>query len=271
MTSKRKSRKVGLAFVDLQSDPFPESGRNYTLVDPASICVGDIPYPDTELKLLRVQVLSLYIEDLPDFRNRSEGLLTFAAVTRTRGDSANKEDLEYSLGFSVKNRDYAPGLLQRMVFRNVLVREFFDLGIDLVELDSQFADAYKKVSTVVDESGLTSIDAIQSVPYIKVATRLFGGLVESFGKNIDDVVWSEMPSLQFSPGPGGAFLRTGIYVLHEQRSLHQTKSARQRGGGKRFPLNSILFRDGRLEHADKDAFPLPNHLIFSIQTEPYLA
>lgn len=269
MSSKRKSRKVGLAFVNLGPDAYPEPGQDYALVSAASTDLAERACPNTEYKLLRVQLLNLYVENLPDFANRAEGLLTIEARTRMREDKSNKEDLAFSLKFSVKDRDYAPGFLQRLIFRNVLVREFFELGIDLAELDSQFSDTYAKVAGVVDESGLSSIDAINSVPYIKVASKLFDGLTQAFGKDADDVIWSEMPSLQFNPSPGGAFLRTGIYVLHEWRSLYSSRVSRQKKRGRQFPLKDVAFRDGKIAHRSDAGFPLPNHLVFSLQIDPH--
>ena len=99
MPSRRKSRKVGLAFVNLGPDTHPEPGKDYALVSAASTDLAERACPNTEYKLLRLQLLNLYVENLPDFANRAEGLLTLEARTRTLEDKSNKEDLAFSLKF----------------------------------------------------------------------------------------------------------------------------------------------------------------------------
>lgn len=268
--TKKRMRKVSLGFVRLGADEFPEPEKDYPLVTASSRDVGALPAPDTEFKLLRLQLLSLYIEDLPDFTNRNEALLKLGAHTRTREDVSNKEELSFALEFNVLDRSYAPGFLQRIVFRNVLLREFMEVGLNLVELDKNLADAYSKVAAVIEESGLSQIDAINSIPYLKVATKLFDGLIREFGKNADDLVWSESPALYLQPGPGGAFLRTGIYVLYEARSLHPTRTSKKKQG-KPMPLSKLLYRDGEIRHPSDPDWPLSNHMIFSTFLEPFSA
>jgi hypothetical protein len=268
MAKKKKMRKVSLGFVDLGGDTAPDSSKDYSLIKAASQIIGSLPMPETEFKTLRLQLLNLYIEDLPDFTNKNEALLTLRTSTRVREDKANKEDLAFSVEFNVKDGSPAPGFLQRMAFRNVLLCQFFDLGLDLVELDKNLSETYGKVAKVIEDSGLSSIDALNTVPYLKVATKLFDGLVKTFGKNADDVVWSETPALYLEPGPGGAFLRSGIYVLYETKSLHPRKGSRQKGG-KTMPIKKLVYRDGEIHHVDDPKFPLSNHLIFSISLKKF--
>ena len=266
MAKKNKMRPVRLGFVDLAGDDYPKQGQDYNIVTAASHAVGSLPYPGTEYKLFRMQLLNMYVEDLPDFTNQNEALLKLGGETRDHDESANKEKLTYSIDFNVKDRSYAPGFLNRVVFRNVLLREYFDLGLDLVELDKNLSDTYSKVAKVVDDSGLSGIDAINSIPYIKVATKLFDGLIRTFGKNADDVVWKEVPGLYLVPAPGGAFLRTGVYVLFEQRSIYSTRKGNKKPG-KAMPISKLLYRDGEVRHASDANWPLSNHLVFNTLLE----
>jgi hypothetical protein len=267
MPAQRKvMRTVNLAFVDLRGDRSPLPGKDYELVDATSEAVGALPIPPSDFKSLSLQLLNLYIEDLPDFTHKNEGLLKLNSETRTYKDKSNKEELTYSVEFSVRDRNYAPGFLQRDVFKHVLIQNTLNLSFNLVELDKDLAEVYTKVAGVVNDSGLSSIDALNTIPYLKVAAKLFGGLIKVFGKNADDLVWSEAPSLDLSPAPGGAFLRTGIYLLYEMKSIHPTKSSRNKEGIK-IKVKDLLYSDGEIRHKDDPQFPLSNHLMFNIRIE----
>ena len=272
MAKAKKMRPTSLGFVNLGNDSNPKPGTKYPIVDVASDVVGSLKYPQTEFKNVQVRLLNMYIEDLPDFGNKNESLLKLKAHTRTRDNSGtvsgNKEDLSFSLEFNVKDFSPAPGFLQRVVFRNMLVNQFLELETDLVELDKGLIDEYKKVKKIVTDSGLDGVDAINSVPYIKVATKLFDGIISTFGKNADDQVWKEMPSLDFSPGPGGAFLRTGIYVLYESRSAYKEYGLKTRPG-KKMPITKLRYKDNEILHESDKKWPISNHLIFMINVSSY--
>lgn len=264
----QRTRSVRLAAVDLQSDSTPAAHKHYSLITASSASLAALPVPSTPLKHLSLELQNLYVEDLPEFRNRTEGILTLTCHTRTIENTNNKEELRNALQFRVKSRNYAPGFLQRAAFRHILLSEYFDLGLDLVEIDKSFATAYVKVEKVVSDSGLLTIDALNSIPYLKVASRLFSGLIQAFGRNPDDQVWKEVPGLHVSPGPGGAFLRTAIYVLYERRSIFNTRHGRKRSG-KAMPLADLVYRNGELHHKSDPAWPLANHLVFGITLRSY--
>ena len=99
--TKKRMRKVSLGFIDLGADEYPEPGKDYPIVNAASRVVAALPVPDSEFKLLRLQLLSLYIEDLPDFTNKNEALLKLGAHTRTRESVGNREELSFVLEFNV--------------------------------------------------------------------------------------------------------------------------------------------------------------------------
>lgn len=271
--AKNKMRPISLGFVDLKNDTSPKPGSKYQLVDVASDTVGKLPVPPTEIKSVQIRLLNMFIEDLPDFSNNNESLLKIKAHTRTRNKTkeltANKEDLSFSLDFNVKDGSTAPGFLQRVVFRNMLINQFLELELDLVELDKHLKDGYSKVMKIVTDSGLENIDAINSIPYIKVATKLFDGIITTFGKNADDKVWSEVPSLDFAPGPGGAFLRSGIYVLFESKSIYNQRG-KKRKPGKKMPISKLEYKDREISHSTDPNWPISNYLIFMIDVNPFI-
>lgn len=266
--AKKRMRKVSLGFIDLGDDNFPQQGKEYKLVPANGTEVGNLPYPDSNLYLIRIQVVNFYVEDLPDFTQKNEALIKFTSKTRDPKSVDNKENLTFSLEFNVTDRSYAPGFLERIIFRNLLMREYLELGFNLIELDRQSVETYGKVATIVRDSGLDKIDALNSIPYLKVATRLFDGTIRTFGKDSDDLVWSEAPSLYLKPGPGGSFLRSGIYVIYETNSLYRNKTGRQKKKpGRKMPIGKLYYKDGELKHQGDPDHPLSNHLIFSINLE----
>ena len=263
----KQMRKVSLGFVDLDGDKFPKQGQSYQLVPANSEEVGNLPKPEANLYLARLQVVNFYIEDLPDFTQKNEALIKFTSKTRDPKSVDNKESLTFALEFNVKDRSYAPGFLERIIFRNVLMREYLELGFNLVELDKQSVETYSKIATIVKDSGLDKIDALNSIPYLKVATKLFDGAIRTFGKDSDDLVWSEAPSLYLQPGPGGSFLRTGIYVIYETMSLYQSRTGKKKKPGKKMPLGKLSYKDGEISHTSDPGHPLSNHLVFSVSLE----
>jgi hypothetical protein len=141
----------------------------------------------------------------------------------------------------------------RGVFRNVLFREWINLRLNLYELDTDAEVYFKKIKSVIDGvPEIKNLDVLKGIPYLNLATQLFEGLITTFGKNPDDRIWGEIPILELNPTPGGAFLRTGIYVLFETvNSL-----------GRSISVEHLKYKDGKLAGTDVPSQRLPNHLLF---------
>jgi len=89
-----------------------------------------------------------------------------------------------------------------------------------------------------------------------VATKLFDGIIRTFGKNPDDHIWGEFPTLELVPIVGGAFLRSGIYVLLEQRNNKKKQD---------IPVDSLAYKNGEISIKDGFDLELPNHLVFGVR------
>ena len=99
---------------------------------------------------------------------------------------------------------------------------------------------------------IKSLDILKGIPYLNLASHLFDGIVTTFGRNPDDHLWGELPILEIEPTPGGAFLRTGIYVLAERATK----------GGESITFERLQYKDERVVHMDRRR--LSNHLIFGV-------
>ena len=120
-------------------------------------------------------------------------------------------------------------------------------------MDSDASEYYGKIKEVIEEvPEIKNLDVLKGIPYLNLATQLFDGIITTFGKNADDHLWGELPILEVQPTPGGAFLRTGIYLLAEK--LHS--------GKKLIELSDLQYTDGGVHR--KKGKKLPNHLLFGM-------
>jgi hypothetical protein len=258
----RPERALQLGFVDLGPDhPRPEAGVAYEIVSASAQRVGNVPYPRTVYRRLHLDLYEFYVDDLPDFLSKkNEGLLKVQASTKNPQDLAGSmTDAAFVTEFRAKDRSYAPTFLYRGVFRNVLLQDWVTLSFELYELDSDASEYFAKIKGVIDEvPEIKNLDILKGVPYLNLATQLFDGIITTFGKNADDHLWGELPILEIQPTPGGAFLRTGIYVLAEKMTSK----------GKLIELGALQYRDGHVERKGGKK-RLPNHLLFGASLMEY--
>lgn len=251
-------RPVALGFVDLKGGKHPKPNKAYDIIEASSARLEDLPYPkDTEFRRLSLDLNNFYVEDLPDFTSKNEGMMRLQINTRNPQDLAEiPTDMTFVSKFEVKDKSYAPSFLYRGVFRNVLFREWINLRIDLFELDTDANVYYDKIRSVIDGvPEIRNLDVLAGISYVGVASKLFEGIVRTFGKNPDDHIWGEFPTLQLIPVVGGAFLRSGIYVLFEKKSIKKKKKV---------PVKYLEYKNGEV-HVKKDKkVDLPNHLLFGV-------
>ena len=259
-----KQREIKLGFVDLAGDTNPDSKKTYKVKSSSDISMQNIGYPKESFeKRLDLTLISFFIEDLPDFTSNNEGLVKIEINTRNPQNTAEKMDVATAVQFVVKDGDYAPGVDNRGVFRNIIFRDFVNLGLSLIEIDGDFTATYNKVKGIINRvDGLKTLDILDGIPYLNLATSLVDGLITAFGKNEDDVVWSNLPLLDLDPGPGVAFLRSGIYIAFE---------AKNATNGSSIDFSDIVFNDGKVKLRDGVTIKggLPNCLAFSLRIRPY--
>lgn len=251
------TKAVRLGFVDLGEHTRARSGTAYPILPASSHRLEALPVPESAYKRLTLNLINFYAEDLPDLTDANEALLRIVVNTRDpQALTQSPQDASFVTEFNVNDGEYSPRFLYKGVFRNVLFQEWINLRFRLHELDDDLVDAYKKARTVIaDVPELKHIDVFNGLPYVNVATSLFDRLVKTFGKNRDDEIWGEAPTLETVPTPGGAFLRSGIYVLHSAQA-----------DGEDVPTASLRYEDERLH---RDEGELPDHLIFGVLIRRY--
>lgn len=259
-----RQKEIRLGFVDLGNDLYPDATKIYPLKSASDICMAGLPYPANSMeRRLDLTLISLFIEDLPDFTANSEGLLKIDINTRNPQNTNDRKEISSAVEFEVKDKSYAPGINNRGVFRNIIFRDFVNLGLKLVEIDSDLSDTYKKMKEVVNGvEGLGTLDVLNGIPYLDVATGLVDGIIDVFGKNEDDVVWSNLPLLDVEPGPGAAFLRTGIYVAYQIMNESYDKEVNHA---------DLVYRDGKIEIKEGVDIQggISNCLTFSVRLRSY--
>lgn len=216
------TRAPFLGFVVLGDDKYPVQGRGYQIVPAGSAEMGALPVPTSPQKYLDVDLTGLFSGDLPDW-GKAEGLLKVQVSTRSPQDLTKEATASFITKFVAGDFAYAPTFLYRGVFRNVMIETFANIGLGLIELDtdaSVFVDRIKKVMDGVPE--LKSVDVLKGIPYLEVGTKLVESIIRVFGKNPDDQLWGEVPILEIDPIVGGAFLRSGIYVVLDRQSDNES-------------------------------------------------
>lgn len=259
-----KQREIRLGFVDLGVDKYPDASKKYPIKSASDISMASLSYPDSSNeKRLDLTLISLYIEDLPDFTVNNEALLKLSINTRNPQNLNDKQPISNAVEFEVPDGNQAPGISNRGIFRNIIFRDFVNLGINLVEIDGDLLETYNKVKGIVSGvEGLETLDVLNGIPYLDVATSLVDGVINVFGKNGDDIVWSNLPLLDVEPGPGVAFLRSGIYVAY------QVKNEKK---GKEISHNNLVYTDGKVSLKDGVSIDggISNTLIYSVRVRGY--
>ena len=258
-------RPVDLGFVDLSGDKRPMRDKAYDVVEASSARLEDLSFPEaTEFRRLSLDLYNFYVEDLPDFTSNNEGMMKLQINTRNPQDLAEiPTDMTFVTKFQAKDKSYAPSFLYRGVFRNVLFREWINLRIDLFELDTDADVYYDKIRSVIDGvPEIRNLDVLAGIPYVGVATKLFEGIVRTFGKNPDDHIWGEFPTLQLIPVVGGAFLRSGIYVLFEKKNKKKKE---------RVSVEALEYKNGEVFVNKGSTVDLPNHLLFGVLIQAHKA
>ncbi len=257
----RAKRPVSLGFVDLKAKGHtrPEPGERYDVISASSTSLMSISFPSTRFRRLDLDLYEFYSADLPDFWRSNEGLLKVNVDTRNPQNlDGTSSTAAFATEFGVKDGDYAPGFLYRGVFRNILFEEWVNLAFDLFELDTDATVYYDKIKSVIDGvPEIKSLDVLMGIPYLNLATKLFDGIIRTFGKNPDDHIWGEIPILEREPTVGGAFLRDGIYVIFEK----EWKKGE-------LTVADLAYQDGRLILKDSSK-TLTNHLVFGVRILPY--
>lgn len=256
-TLETESEAPDLLYVDLAGDAEPVAGKNYVVVPASSSEVGAKQLPMASSYNLSIDLLRLNAGDLPDLTKNNEATLTMRVDSQNPQDPEDEKAASIILTFDVRDYHQASGFLYRGGFTRVRFTNDVNLKFTLDEIDGQFAEGFKKVLTVLDNSGLMEIDAVKAFPYLDVVQDLASGLVETFkGKN--DSIWAERVHLWARPavGAGRAYLRTGIYAVVGQRAdLLRTASE-----------GEVSYRD-RMLHADDSPLDA-TYVLMSIAVDP---
>jgi hypothetical protein len=186
---------------------------------------------------------SFYCDDLPDVFGANEGMFKTLISSRNPENLNAKTGISFVSKFNVKDRNYSSSFLYRGVYRNIVFQDFVNFSFQLNELDTDASVYYDKVNNILDGvPEIKSLDVISGIPYLSLATKLFDGIVKTFGKNPDDEVWAEIPTLDIDPTPGGAFLRTGIYVIFELKNSDK----------KQINHKSLVYKNNGIKTNNKD-------------------
>jgi hypothetical protein len=250
-------RALMLGFVDLGTDPRPVANKIYPVISASNSQMESLPVPTTVFKRLNLDVLCFYNDNMPDFLGgNKEGLFKISINTRDPQNLNNSEnDVVIAIDFKVKDRQYAAGFLHKGLYRNVIFNEWINLKFNLFELDTDAGVYFDKVKGVIDGvPELKNLDILKGIPYLNLATKLFEGVIRTFGKNADDHLWQEIPIIEINPSIGGAFLRSGIYVIFERINSKKEEVS----------FDSIVYRDNRLEIKDNRLNRLSNHMMLSV-------
>lgn len=245
------SRAPLMGFVLTGDDPSPARGKTYPITPADSLELAALPLPPGPERYFDLDVLGFYSGDLPDIPwQGNEGLAKIQVDTRAPQDVTKDATASFVAKFSVRDYSYASQFLYRGVFRNVIFSDYVNLRFGLTELDGDAATYFDKVQSVLkDIPEVKQLDVLKGIPYLEVGTKLVEGIVRTFGRNPDDVLWTETPLLSADPLSGGAFLRRGIYVVFD------------RGSYDHFP-EAMTFIDGAVLVGDDQL--TETHMVLSI-------
>ncbi len=257
------TRSLELGFVDLGNDKRPKSNKRYNVISAGDEKLSNLPVPDSPFKKLDIDLYSFFVDDLPDFwSKRNEGFLKISINTRDPQNlNGSEKDATLATNFSVKDGNYAPSFLYKGVFRNILFQDFVNLKFDLYELDSDADQYFNKVKSVINGvPEIKNLNVLKGIPYLNLATQLFESIITTFGKNPDDHIWGEIPIMDLSPIIGSAFLRSGIYVMYENKN---SKKETMGHTHLEYLNGKVVMKNG----ASKKT--LSNHLMFGIKVDNY--
>jgi len=260
--TQNPSRVINLGFIHLGGDSVPKSGKRYSLVSANDEYLASLPYPNAAYKRLNLDLFAFYVDNLPDFTKNNEGLLKVSINTRNSQDlSGTETDATVVTNFRVADGNYAPSFLYRGVYRNVIFENWINLRFDLFEVDTDAEVYFKKVKDVVNGvPEIKNLDILKGIPYLNLATQLFDSIINTFGKNPDDQIWGEIPLLEIEPTIGGAFLRSGIYVLYEE--LNKKSES--------FTVADLEYIDGKIElKQGSKKKSIPTHLLFGVKLDTH--
>jgi hypothetical protein len=255
-------KSVQLGFVSLGTDTRPVEDKVYPIISASNAALEKLPVPSTTFKRLHMDVLCFFNDNMPDFLGgNKEGLFKVAVNTRDPQNLTNSEnDVTVAIDFTVRDNSYAPGFLYKGLFRNVIFSEWVNVRFQLYELDTDADVYFDKIKGVINGvPEIKNLNVLNGIPYLNLATKLFEGIIRTFGKNADDQIWSELPILEITPTIGGAFLRSGIYVIF------------QRTNSKKEEVNveNLVYKNNRLEIKGGKLKRLPNHLLFSVALQSH--
>lgn len=249
-------RALQLGYINLGDDhPRPKPNQDYTVVSASSDEIAHVSVPATPFRRLHLDLYEFFIDDMPDFLTpNNEGLLKVQVSTKNPQDlGGSMFDAAFVTEFRGKDNSYAPTFLYRGVFRNVIFQDWVTLKVELYELDTDASEYYDKIKKVIDGvPEVKTLDILNGIPYLNLATKLFEGIIKTFGKNPDDHLWGELPILEVDPTPGGAFLRSGIYILAEKRNSRDQE----------LHLEELTYRNARLVHSN--GVRMSSHLLFGV-------
>lgn len=239
-----------MLFVNVESGNDPLDGVSYDLIPAGSAKVRERSVPRGPYRTFLLDIHKFYSGDMPDMTDTNEGLLRLEVDTRDPQNIDTAKRAAVIARFKVRDFEDSQGFLYRGVYRNVLIEEFVNLHISLVELDTSVGSYFAKVEKVFDESGLGELDMVKSIPFLDIGRKLVGGMLDAFGKNKDDVLWEERPILSFDAAAGSASLRSGIYVIVDGRALQNQPGP-------------LTYKDGKV--FVKESGLKAMHFVFSIQ------
>lgn len=241
-----------LFFVNVDTGKDPEDGKEYELIPAGSSKVRSRAVPKGPYRTFLLDIHKFFSGDMPDMTDTNEGLLRLEVDTRDPQEIDTAKRAAVVAKFRVRDWEDSQGFLSRGVYRNVLFSDFVNLHISLVELDQSLGGYFEKVEKVFDESGLGELDMVKSIPFLDIGRKLVGGILDTFGKNKDDVLWEERPILSLAAAPASANLRSGIYVMVDRRALNNQPGL-------------LVYRDGDVlvEKARLKAM----HFVFSIEVK----
>jgi hypothetical protein len=219
-----EQRALRIGYVDFAGNQGPDDGVAYAILDAANPRVGLQPVgvnctADDAAFQATVQVLTLWVADLPDVGfgpwKTNEGLLKLSGRTRRSDKPDEKLDLAATIDFAVRDRR-SSGIDFELGFIDVLFKNRLIVGLELIELDKDARQYYRKIKEAVGPAAGNELTSIaKGVPYLQLATKIADGLMDAFGNNDPDRAWHANPAFAVKPLPGAPFLRTGAYVVYE--------------------------------------------------------
>lgn len=267
MVRNHKAFRIG--YVELDKDHTIDTiNGSYSIVQAHDSKLLSRESASSTYKVMDMSILDFYVENLPDFDRSNEVLLKFGINTRDPQDPGNKDNKQLISAVTelkeVADNDFAPGVFNRNVFRNIIFQNKIDLSIDLIEEDKGFKEAYSMSKRLLkDIGGLQNLDVFNGIPYVETVTKIVDAISsEVSSRNLDDRIWSNIPSLEVVPMPGAVYLRSGIYIIYQVTNKE----------GYVYDISDFIYEQGRIKLANSDRespSSLPNCLVLSLRISAY--